>query len=84
MTKNKNLKWILASLGLLSAAFSVVMLFSTTVLAACNAVAVNCPEIKCEIKGAGTCSSTANCVTCYKEGDTSPLPMCCYGGGGDY
>lgn len=80
MSKNKNIKWILSTLGLLSAAFSVVMLFTTTVLAACSATATNCPDLTCSISGAGTCTSSANCVTCTREGQPAPLPTCCFGG----
>lgn len=77
MSKNKNIKWILSTLGLLSAAFSVVMLFTTTVLAACSAQATNCPDIKCSLSGAGNCNSTANCVTCTPAGQPAPMPTCC-------
>lgn len=80
MSKNKNIKWILSTLGLLSVAFSVVMLFTTTVLAACSASATNCPENKCSLEGAGTCTSSANCVTCTPAGQPAPLPTCCFGG----
>ena len=83
MSKNKNIKWILSALGLLSIAFSVVMLFTTTVLAACSASATNCPDLKCELSGAGTCTSTANCVTCTPAGQTPGLPTCCMRGGDD-
>ena len=83
MSKNKNIRWLLGTLGILSTAFSLVMLFTTTVLAACSAQATNCPEIKCELSGAGTCSATSRCVSCTPAGQEAGLPLCCMGGEGD-
>jgi hypothetical protein len=82
---SKKIKWILSVSGILSIAFSVLMLFSPSVFAACSATAGNYPDIKCELSGAGTCTSTANCVTCTPAGQQPGLPRCGYGSGeGDY
>ena len=77
MSKNKKVRWIVSTLGLLSVVFSIVTLFTTTVFAGCQATATNCPEITCSIEGSGTCSNTGNCVTCHKEGHPAPMQRCC-------
>lgn len=80
MSVNKKTKWILSSLGLLSVAFSLVMLFTTTVVAGCQATAGNCPSAKCSLDGPGTCTSDAYCVTCTPAGQNPGLPTCCMRG----
>ena len=83
VTINKQINWILASLGLASAALSVVMLHSTTtVFAACTA-SIDCggTPLQCSCPGSGTCTATTNCVTCTCQGEPPPLPHCCIAGG---
>lgn len=77
MSKNKNIKWILSTLGLLSAAFSVVMLFTTTVFASCIATATACPDLTCNLKKPGTCWSNSYCIKCWADGEPEPLQTCC-------
>lgn len=84
MRFNKHTNWILATLGLASAALSLVLLLSTTtVFAACTAQ-VDCggTPLKCSCPGNGTCTSSGgNCVKCTCQGEPEPLPTCCIGGG---
>jgi hypothetical protein len=77
MSKNKNIKLILSTLGMLSAAFSIVMLLTTTVLAGCTASATACPDLTCSLKGAGTCYSSTYCIRCRGEGQPEPILTCC-------
>ena len=82
MAINKHTNWILSSLGLLSVAFSLVILFSTTVFAACSAeIQCDGSPLRCSCPREGTCTASSNCVTCSCGGQPAPLPTCCYGGG---
>jgi hypothetical protein len=81
----KRTNWILSSLGLLGVAFSLVLLFSTPVFAACSAT-IWCgggASVSCSCTGGGVCASGSKCVTCGCNGQPATEPQCCPGGGED-
>jgi hypothetical protein len=85
MPISKRTNWLLSSLGLLSAAFSLVMLFSTTVFASCSAtiVCAGGGSVSCNCIGQGVCQGGSKCVTFACSGQPVSEPQCCGGGGED-
>lgn len=71
----------LAAAGGMSACFSLILFFSTTVYAACSAY-VECvggAPVECSCAGSGLCTSSPKCVSCAC-GNEPPTPrQCCKG-----
>ncbi len=79
MSFNKRTNWILSSLGLLSVAFSLIIIFATpTVYASCSA-SVPCggQQMSCSCPGGGTCESDGQCIKCTCQGGTNTPRTCC-------
>ena len=72
--------WLLGSLGVLSAAFSLILFLSTSIFASCDATEVcsgGAPSAYCECGGiGGSCTNANKCVICSCPGST-PETKCC-------
>lgn len=78
MSVNKRTNWILSSVGLLSVALSLIVLFATPVYASCSA-SVPCggQQMSCSCPGSGTCESDGPCITCTCIGAPKTPRTCC-------
>lgn len=83
MPISRKTNWLLSLLGILSVAFSFLVLYSTVAFASCSAH-IDCgggTSVGCHCIGSGLCNSTTRCVTCICQGQPAMEQYCCGGGG---